>query len=1300
MKRPDLPLNNFCHQTKFQFTKPAGFLTFLLTMFAILPLFLTAAFNISPLPPDGIAESSSKSLNPKSDIILLPCVIDTISAHAFSPCQVNDPMDWNDDTFTANVRVTFQNKPATGWLRLTGDGMDSVLVSEIQGATEYIFQNVLMSADGTPIVLTAEFTDGGCSMTELHAGDYYFGGQNYTRNAPAQCTVCGGVGATNQDYPSCWPDTIDRGDCNFQEYYAPDPGHPERTPIRYIRTVLHVMQKENPDSVAQGIRWVVHPTDPGNYQNIPEHIAIIRSWFDDPVNGANGFLANLCDDPTDGSPWMKDARIRLLNRAEPGVDLFFHPDNLGWGTGYSGCGSNGVSGLDLNTFRARYIDTIANEETRLAYHVFLTGAKWVRDTIGNPNIPDSTDCYYYCTGGYTNTDILLACPTVQSPTAVISGNYATYLAGTGGTSDPLILECAGGYLGNTADLGIQIMGEVFHVISIDHISPLQAHVNHDNGDDSCADTPWRSTYNKMDCGGEGVDTLRCAFTKCQLGRAHSFFESNRPAFERFPIDNNGHFSRTDANCYITDPDIVIKSGEDLVWQGRRNLRSNIIVEPNARLTITCDVGMPKDARITVHAKGKLYIVGARIYNNCDGDYWDGIIVEGDPSKPHTTVHQVFLWMTSGATVEYASHGVRLQRPLYNNHWGGILWASDSKFRNCRHNLITILGYNSLYGNSVADGSSTRFYNCSFEIDANYQGDFVSDFYQMVYLKNVSGIDFNACKFINAYPTSATAYADQRKYGIQASDVNFSVSGQCKLKDQNGNCLDWDYGEMKGFNRAIYTGIKGSFRTFVVTRTRFSDNLVGIYAAGVPAVYIVKNQFEVGSTAPPAQPLFGDAANRGIELYGCTGYKVEENELKMFNAAGTTKPLGILVNGSGNQPNEVYKNTFDGLEVANLSNGDNRGNTQIEGLVYKCNENSDNKYDFAIPLETGIGQGIAEFQGFTQESAGNTFSLLGANPETNFLNHEAPITYFWQTGFAKKPTHYTISTINLPLNPSQINSCLSKLDENADGLLSETERQQHQSDFENSTETSNRTYAANMLIRHYLTDTLPFQMDSVRAWFVRKGDLVSRFSIVDSWLQESQPDSAQSVLYNIPSQFTFTEEQEVEYSHFSTLKTIQIDALQNSLGEPQMVINHLDMLKAVAEAGDFYASVQAQVLLNEYAGSNYLPKVTLPFATPQAIIVPPTSSPGDMRFTNSGVYVKAIPNPARNATELYYWLPEDATNGKLTLSTLDGRLVWETALTEHSGKVRLELNRLENGIYLYKLVSDGKTWTADKLVITK
>ena len=107
------------------------------------------------------------------------CSIASIAVSNMSACNNNGtPSNSNDDTFTANVTVNFSTPPASGTLNLSGDATASVAVGSI-GATSYTFTGVTMSADGTPIALTATFSaTPACTLTNSNAG-----------TAPASCSV-------------------------------------------------------------------------------------------------------------------------------------------------------------------------------------------------------------------------------------------------------------------------------------------------------------------------------------------------------------------------------------------------------------------------------------------------------------------------------------------------------------------------------------------------------------------------------------------------------------------------------------------------------------------------------------------------------------------------------------------------------------------------------------------------------------------------------------------------------------------------------------------------------------------------------------------------------------------------------------------------------------------------------------------------------------------------------------------------------------------------------------------------------
>ncbi|MFN7117211.1 MAG: Ig-like domain repeat protein [Saprospiraceae bacterium] len=101
----------------------------------------------------------------------LPCSVTAISAANLSACNSQNTHNSSDDTFTANVTVTFSNAPASGNLVLSGDGSASVAVSNLNSSTSHTFTGVTMNADGTAIALTAAFSaDNTCTFTNNNAG--------------------------------------------------------------------------------------------------------------------------------------------------------------------------------------------------------------------------------------------------------------------------------------------------------------------------------------------------------------------------------------------------------------------------------------------------------------------------------------------------------------------------------------------------------------------------------------------------------------------------------------------------------------------------------------------------------------------------------------------------------------------------------------------------------------------------------------------------------------------------------------------------------------------------------------------------------------------------------------------------------------------------------------------------------------------------------------------------------------------------------------------------------------------------
>lgn len=122
------------------------------------------------------------------------CEITQIEVANVSACDNNDTNnDSSDDTFTADVTVTFAYAPTGGTLTLKRDGMTLASTDDasLDCTTSWTFSGVEMTADGAAYNLTAEFWDGRfktCEYAETALG-----------NAPASCSctpateICNGV---------------------------------------------------------------------------------------------------------------------------------------------------------------------------------------------------------------------------------------------------------------------------------------------------------------------------------------------------------------------------------------------------------------------------------------------------------------------------------------------------------------------------------------------------------------------------------------------------------------------------------------------------------------------------------------------------------------------------------------------------------------------------------------------------------------------------------------------------------------------------------------------------------------------------------------------------------------------------------------------------------------------------------------------------------------------------------------------------------------------------------------------------
>ena len=154
--------------------------------------------------------------------------------------------------------------------------------------------------------------------------------------------------------------------------------------------------------------------------------------------------------------------------------------------------------------------------------------------------------------------------------------------------------------------------------------------------------------------------------------------------------------------------------------------------------------------------------------------------------------------------------------------------------------------------------------------------------------------------------------------------------------------------------------------------------------------------------------------------------------------------------------------------------------------------------------------------------------------------------------------------------------------------------------------------------------------------------------------------------------------------------------QPLLTEQQMADTYETTLAGIANAGEYYASAQAQNLLNEYKGYSYQPAIILPTGGQQGLKLPE-----DMSYQQAeGLKLRAVPNPAKDYTDFHFRLPAGVESARLVIRDLDGKTIESFLIEDQTGSIAWSTAKVRGGVYLYSIETDGITTLTKRLIIVK
>lgn len=403
----------------------------------------------------------------------------------------------------------------------------------------------------------------------------------------------------------------------------------------------------------------------------------------------------------------------------------------------------------------------------------------------------------------------------------------------------------------------------------------------------------------------------------------------------------------------------IEIATDQLWDFEIRLYNPILVKRGATLTIACKLFMNMGHTITVEPGAKLIIDGGTITSSCD-DFWQGIEVWGDASKPQTDANQGVVELKNGAIIENAKEAINLWKPDNWASTGGIVRATNSIFRN-NWRSAQFLYYHS-YGSGGKEIKNKSFFtNCSFEWDANYTNLTIAP---AITMYHVNGVRIAGCDF-----TDNRADTPMASGGVHSIDAGFTVEPITLIGTTQG---DNDWYDETGYDVCKFTKVNAAIRVsnataltnVTVDRCHFIENRAGIELSALDNILITRNWF--------------DHCYAGVTGFASTAYTIEGNQFD--NLSANEARVATYIENSGTEANMIYRNRINKTFYGNFANGSNANDetslAQASGLQWHCQFNNGNILDlynrtFSSTSDPNIG--VRLFQGKPGQSTGNTFS---------------------------------------------------------------------------------------------------------------------------------------------------------------------------------------------------------------------------------------------------------------------------------------------------------------------------------------
>ncbi len=481
-------------------------------------------------------------------------------------------------------------------------------------------------------------------------------------------------------------------------------------------------------------------------------------------------------------------------------------------------------------------------------------------------------------------------------------------------------------------------------------------------------------------------------------------------------------AKLDKECYQGEETLSQEITANKTLTTTHYAYGDIVIKSGKRLTVKSVLRMAPESRIIVEPGAELRVDKGSIVNACEGEYWQGIVVEGNSSdKAQSDNYQGQVYL-SGATIKGARTAISTFGREDNdwNKTGGIVRAYNTTFKD-NHRSVEFLSFAE---DTTLDNKSS-FTECTFTWTDSLP-DAVNKGTSHITMWQVKGVNIMGCYFKDE---RSAANKPDRTHGILTNQAGFlvnrytkeimsTIAGKTKYEFVYNNFVNLTYGILAENSQG---------RECTIERSYFTNAFCGVYATFSNRLKVKNNYFSV---IPQATAIDIDndsiaAQSLGVAVYSSHHFEIENNEFT--GASKTLCGVGVQVYNSGAFANTIKNNIYEKLYAGSQALGTNQGKRmQLSatggigfvdvGLEYRCNQFTNSSRGIHI-VDKGAENnlGINKMQGSLLQPAYNSFTSVN----NSIVNKSSTgIIYYYYGG---KPNN-SIGDVTLTSATSQGETC--------------------------------------------------------------------------------------------------------------------------------------------------------------------------------------------------------------------------------------------------------------------------------------